>query len=165
MTGWFQIYSGGSVKSSTSDEKDFVISGPALKSGESHTVNFEVRYDGNVGANLISAKFNGKPVNIGKFWFWVWWVFLIGKTISGLVPTVWPITVAPIGEKGNYNYKTAIHASLLFYEAQRSGKLPADNRVHWRGDSMLEDGKDVSHDLTGGYFDGIYYFNNSLNLY
>ena len=60
----------------------------------------------------------------------------------------------PIGTKGNYNYKNAIHASLLFYEAQRSGKLPADNRIHWRGDSMLDDGKDVGHDLTGGYFDG-----------
>ncbi len=62
----------------------------------------------------------------------------------------------PIGTKGNYNYDTAIHASLLFYEAQRSGKLPKDNRIHWRGDSMLED-KDNGHDLTGGYHDGIYH--------
>ncbi len=45
---------------------DFVISGPALK-GEAHAVNFEVRYDGNVGANLMSAKFNGKAVDIGEF--------------------------------------------------------------------------------------------------
>ena len=59
-----------------------------------------------------------------------------------------------IGTKGNYNYKNGIHASLLFYEAQRSGKLSADNRVPWRGDSMLNDGNDVGHDLTGGYFDG-----------
>ncbi len=66
---------------------------------------------------------------------------------------------------GNYDYKTVLHDSLLFYEAQRSGKLPADNRIAWRGDSMLDDGKDVSLDLTGGYFDGIYYFINSLNLY
>ena len=34
--------------------------------------------------------------------------------------------------------------SLLFYEAQRSGKLPADNRVDWRGDSALGDA------VTGG---------------
>ena len=69
--------------------------------------------------------------------------------------TNWPITISPIGVKGNYNYANAIHASLLFYEAQRSGKLPKDNRIHWRGDSMLDDGKDVGHDLTGGYFDGM----------
>ncbi|CAG2180693.1 unnamed protein product, partial [Oppiella nova] len=63
------------------------------------------------------------------------------------------ITIIPDGEKGNYNYSAVIHASLLFYEAQRSGKLPADKRVHWRGDSMFDDGKDVGKDLTGGYFD------------
>ena len=83
-----------------------------------------------------SAKFNGKPIDIG------------------FIPTVWPITIAPIGSKGNYNYKTAIHSSLLFYEAQRTGKLPKDKRIHWRGDSMLDDGKAEGHDLTGGYFDG-----------
>ncbi|CAG2176250.1 unnamed protein product [Oppiella nova] len=54
---------------------------------------------------------------------------------------------------GNYNYSAVIHASLLFYEAQRSGKLPADKRIPWRGDSMLDDGKTVGKDLTGGYFD------------
>ena len=46
--------------------------------------------------------------------------------------------------------------SFLFYEAERSGKLPADMRVNWRGDSALEDGADVGHDLTGGYYDGKY---------
>ena len=58
-------------------------------------------------------------------------------------------------ENGNYNYSAVIHASLLFYEAQRSGKLPANKRIPWRGDSMLDDGKTVGKDLTGGYFDGM----------
>ena len=52
------------------------------------------------------------------------------------------------------NYKEVIHKSLLFYEAQRSGKLPEDNRVEWRRDSALEDGSDVGLDLSGGYYDG-----------
>jgi len=39
------------------------------------------------------------------------------------------------GEK--YNYGHVMGLSLLFYEAQRSGKLPADNRIPWRGDSAL----------------------------
>ena len=43
--------------------------------------------------------------------------------------------------------------SFLFYEAQRSGKLPDDNRIQWRGDSALNDGSDVGRDLTGGYYD------------
>ena len=43
----------------------------------------------------------------------------------------------------------------LFYEAQRSGKLPADNRIPWRGDSSLFDGQQhaPSLDLTGGWHD------------
>ena len=53
-----------------------------------------------------------------------------------------------------YNYKDALHKSILFYEAQRSGKLPAGNRVPWRGDSALLDGSSVGHDLTGGWYDG-----------
>jgi hypothetical protein len=29
--------------------------------------------------------------------------------------------------------------SFLFYEAQRSGRLPAGNRIPWRRDSHLKD--------------------------
>ena len=52
-----------------------------------------------------------------------------------------------------YNYGEVLQKSIFFYEAQRSGKLPADNRVNWRGDSGLNDGADVGHDLTGGWYD------------
>ncbi|MEE4542256.1 glycoside hydrolase family 9 protein [Streptomyces sp. V4-01] len=52
-----------------------------------------------------------------------------------------------------YDYGEALQDSMLFYESQRSGKLPADNRVSWRGDSDLADGRDVGLDLTGGYHD------------
>lgn len=41
------------------------------------------------------------------------------------------------------DYATALTKSLLYYEAQRSGKLPSDQRVQWRGDSGLQDGKDA----------------------
>lgn len=50
-------------------------------------------------------------------------------------------------------YGEALQKSLLFYEAQRSGDLPEDNRIAWRGDSALKDGQDVGIDLTGGYYD------------
>lgn len=52
-----------------------------------------------------------------------------------------------------YNYAEALQKSVLFYEAQQSGKLPTWNRVSWRGDSRLSDGSDVGHDLTGGWYD------------
>ncbi|NET47406.1 MAG: glycosyl hydrolase family 9 [Merismopedia sp. SIO2A8] len=51
------------------------------------------------------------------------------------------------------NYGEALQKSFLFYEAQRSGILPNDQRVVWRGDSALDDGEDVGMDLTGGYYD------------
>jgi len=54
----------------------------------------------------------------------------------------------------SYDYATALGMSMLFYEAQRSGPLPANHRVKWRGDSALSDGSDVGFDLTGGYYDG-----------
>jgi hypothetical protein len=43
---------------------------------------------------------------------------------------------------------------MLFYEAQRSGKLPATQRVTWRKDSALYDKGNKGEDLTGGYYDG-----------
>ncbi|MET1076225.1 MAG: glycoside hydrolase family 9 protein [Umezawaea sp.] len=52
-----------------------------------------------------------------------------------------------------FNYGEALQKSVWFYDAQRSGKLPADNRVSWRGDSALNDGADVGLDLTGGFYD------------
>ena len=52
------------------------------------------------------------------------------------------------------DYGEVLRLSNLFYEAQRSGKLPADNRVPWRGDSAVNDGSDVGVDLEGGYYDG-----------
>ena len=54
-----------------------------------------------------------------------------------------------------YNYEEILMKSILFYEAQRSGKLPADNRIVWRGDSALGDKGKNDEDLTGGWYDGM----------
>ncbi|XWS70174.1 hypothetical protein CRYUN_Cryun03dG0026100 [Craigia yunnanensis] len=53
----------------------------------------------------------------------------------------------------NLNYKEALTKSLIFLEAQRSGKLPPNNRLPWRGHSALDDGKEANVDLVGGYYD------------
>jgi endoglucanase len=39
-----------------------------------------------------------------------------------------------------FDYRDALEKSLLFYEGQRSGKLPVTQRMAWRGDSALVDG-------------------------
>ena len=49
------------------------------------------------------------------------------------------------------DYQRHLELSLLFYEAQRSGPLPENNRIYWRHDSMLDAGADEGVDLTGGY--------------
>ncbi|CAN4115544.1 unnamed protein product [Withania somnifera] len=54
---------------------------------------------------------------------------------------------------GSHNYGEALSKSFLFYEAQRSGYLPHDQRVQWRGNSGLNDGKASGVDLVGGYYD------------
>ncbi|NJR67429.1 MAG: glycosyl hydrolase family 9 [Synechococcales cyanobacterium CRU_2_2] len=78
---------------------------------------------------------------------------------AGLVPSGSNGTPARGSAEGSassgprFNYGEALQKSFLFYEAQRSGALPADNRIVWRGNSALGDGEDVGLDLTGGYFD------------
>ncbi|GAB2233582.1 hypothetical protein Droror1_Dr00002808 [Drosera rotundifolia] len=54
---------------------------------------------------------------------------------------------------GGFDYGDALGKSLLFFEAQRSGKLPAVQNVKWRGDSALHDGFLQGVDLVGGYYD------------
>ena len=51
--------------------------------------------------------------------------------------------------QSQFNYGEALEKSLLFYEAQRSGRLPDSNRIYWRQDSALDDA------VVGGYYDGI----------
>src|SRR6266566_408999 len=84
---------------------------------------------------------------------------LVGVSLSALVAgLVVPLAVAASAHAapsptGEFNYAEALQDSMLFYESQRSGPLPADNRVLWRGPSDLTDGADHGLDLTGGYHD------------
>lgn len=39
-----------------------------------------------------------------------------------------------------FDYSDALGKAILFLEGQRSGNLPASQRVKWRGDSALSDG-------------------------
>ncbi|KAF1899372.1 hypothetical protein Lal_00019500 [Lupinus albus] len=70
------------------------------------------------------------------------------------------LTGTSIGLK--HNYGDALSKSILFFEGQRSGKLPPSQRMTWRKDSALQDGSLVDLtlfpfpypvDLAGGYYD------------
>ena len=52
-----------------------------------------------------------------------------------------------------FNYAEVLQKAIYFYDAQRSGPLPANNRVAWRGPSGLNDGAAQGVDLTGGWYD------------
>ncbi|KAI6687553.1 hypothetical protein NL676_024381 [Syzygium grande] len=51
------------------------------------------------------------------------------------------------------DYGEALAKSLLYFESQRSGRLPHNQRVAWRGHSGLTDGLEQGVDLVGGYYD------------
>ncbi|XP_009627045.1 endoglucanase 11-like [Nicotiana tomentosiformis] len=51
------------------------------------------------------------------------------------------------------DYAEALSKSLLYFEAQRSGRLPYNQRAIWRHHSGLTDGLDQGVDLVGGYYD------------
>ncbi len=57
--------------------------------------------------------------------------------------------VPSLGGYPNQQWTNLLGSLLYFYEAQRSGNLPASNRVNWRNSSTLDDGKDVGIDLSG----------------
>ncbi|WP_125776759.1 glycoside hydrolase family 9 protein [Antribacter gilvus] len=83
---------------------------------------------------------------------------LLAGVAVGLAPaaTAAPGAAAPAATAtaaGDYNYAEVLQKSLFFYDAQRSGDLPDDFRVSWRGDSGMDDGADVGLDLTGGWYD------------
>lgn len=74
---------------------------------------------------------------------------VLAVLLAGMAgPLVPPAEAAPA-----FNYGEALQKSVWFYDAQRSGRLPAGNRVSWRADSAVRDGSDVGLDLSGGFYD------------
>lgn len=67
--------------------------------------------------------------------------------------------------KAQFNYADVVGRSLLFYEAQRTGVLPATNRIPWRGNSFVTDQGVNGENLSGGYFDGMIYQFLFIRLY
>ncbi|KAJ0965466.1 hypothetical protein J5N97_026604 [Dioscorea zingiberensis] len=67
-----------------------------------------------------------------------------------LLPTV---LINAAAQEQEFSYSDALFKSLLYFEAQRSGHLPYNQRVSWRHHSGLTDGLQQGVDLVGGYYD------------
>ena len=58
------------------------------------------------------------------------------------VPSTVLIAASPRSGGAYYNYGEALQKAILFYKAQRSGDLPANYPLTYRGDSCLTDGQE-----------------------
>ena len=60
--------------------------------------------------------------------------------LASLAPLFLVFFCFPVAFSG-HDYGQALSKSVLFFEAQRSGYLPHNQRVNWRSNSGLNDGK------------------------
>lgn len=77
-----------------------------------------------------------------------------GGTVPQYLNTVQPTVeqnMCSTMPNGDYDYPCVLGAAMLFYEAQRSGSLPANNRIKWRGNSGLYDVAPNNQSLAGGW--------------
>ncbi|KAK7868027.1 hypothetical protein R5R35_010198 [Gryllus longicercus] len=74
------------------------------------------------------------------------------KLIAFAIAVVLVLVLAEV--HANYDYGEALLKSLVFYQAQRSGRLYGMHELaSWRKDSALNDRGQNGEDLTGGYYD------------
>ena len=69
------------------------------------------------------------------------WVLLLFVSVEILST---PIFASANEKVEAIDYHDALSKSILFFEGQRSGKLPSNQRVTWRGDSALSDGRSAN---------------------
>lgn len=89
---------------------------------------------------------------------WIVISFLVSGFIAGLVTLI--VKTVPRHHHSPPppdNYTQALRKALMFFNAQRSGKLPKHNNVSWRGNSCLQDGLSdpgaSKTNLVGGFYD------------
>ncbi|THG16960.1 hypothetical protein TEA_010494 [Camellia sinensis var. sinensis] len=80
-------------------------------------------------------------------------VMRMRKVVRMLLVVFMNVMMMVVNAANSHDYGEALTKSLLFFEGQRSGKLPPSQRITWRMDSALLDGSDLHVDLVGGYYD------------
>ncbi|XP_057988651.1 endoglucanase 8 isoform X2 [Hevea brasiliensis] len=73
--------------------------------------------------------------------------------LERLLALAWMMAMVAVMRVASHDYGDALSKSILFFEGQRSGKLPSTQRITWRKDSALNDGHQIGVDLVGGYYD------------
>ncbi|KAK1311136.1 Endoglucanase 25 [Acorus calamus] len=79
--------------------------------------------------------------------------FIILVTTITLLATLFPRK--HVVRESSLNLTLALNQALMFFDAQKSGPLPKNNLVRFRGDSGLFDGNSTTThvDLVGGFYD------------
>jgi hypothetical protein len=72
-------------------------------------------------------------------------------TAAENAPAEQPAMCKRMGPNGDFDYNCVLGASLSFYDAQRSGELPPNNKIAWRGNSGLLDRAPNGASLAGGW--------------
>ena len=129
-----------------------------LKAGETLELAFQMTYEGNKEPTVVGAVLDGVDFCHGQTTTEVTPTNEISTTSSSVTESTTSSSTSCSAER--YDYGEVLRLSNLFYEAQRSGDLPDNNRVPWRGDSSTDDKGNNGEDLSGGYHDGIYLFDN-----
>ncbi|XP_023007593.1 endoglucanase 11-like [Cucurbita maxima] len=70
-----------------------------------------------------------------------------------LNPFISFLLILPFTHSLSHDYHHALSITLLYFESQRSGRLPYNQRLPWRHHSALSDGLHQGVDLVGGYYD------------
>ena len=135
-----------------------------LQAGQVLELSYQFTFDGAVEPNIATMTLNGADVCSGTG-------SSTGSTGSSSTTTstastspssssssstgnpVTTTTSSTSCSAERFDYGRVLELSNLFYEAQRSGELPTDNRIDWRGDSSLDDQGQNGEDLSGGYHD------------
>lgn len=69
---------------------------------------------------------------------------IVAMSKLSLLITSTMMVMATMARAVSLDYGEALTKSILFYEGQRSGKLPPSQRMKWRKDSALQDGSDIN---------------------
>ncbi|XP_042224634.1 endoglucanase E-4-like [Homarus americanus] len=116
-----------------------ILNSEFYETGSYVEFTFEVTFSGSARPDVVGVELNEQDACDGQLQW------------TTVAPYTNPCEATGMGK---YDYAQALCMGILFYEAQRSGKLPEDQRVQpWRWDSAMDDGADVGHDLAGGYYD------------
>ncbi|RMZ53156.1 hypothetical protein APUTEX25_005145, partial [Auxenochlorella protothecoides] len=133
---------------------------PVLTSSDPTNIWWQSLTFSNSRKPLAAVSLNGLPMNLQPWGPWVWSaqglplnITSAGQNALILQATdgeTLAYTLSNLAEQeldGQFSLNAVLENSFFFYDAQRSGRLPADNPVPWRGNSHLND------PVVGGYYD------------